>query len=43
MHTHTHTHMYVCTCNISPPLKIYRINKNGVNVVLYLFVNIKNI
>jgi hypothetical protein len=40
---HTHVCMYVCMYNISPPLKIYQSNKNGINVVLYLFVIIKSI
>jgi hypothetical protein len=33
--------MYVCMYKISPPFKTYQINKNGINVVLYLFVIIK--
>ncbi len=33
----------VYICNISPPFKNITNQKNGINVVLYLFVIIKNI
>jgi hypothetical protein len=49
-HTYIYTHIRVCVCVcvcvfviFHHLLKIYRINKNGINVVLYLFVTIKNI